>query len=53
MFSKESQEEYNETININSKIRQIFSSNCKQFPNSLAYHPYDPHIIVATKDYLT
>ncbi|XP_025419661.1 regulatory-associated protein of mTOR isoform X2 [Sipha flava] len=51
---KEAQEEQNKVNNLNCKIEhQIFSSKCKQSPNSLVFHPYDPHVVVATKDYLT
>lgn len=51
---KDAQEEQNKVNNLNYKIEhQIFSSKCKQSPNSLVFHPYDPHVVVATKDYLT
>lgn len=51
---KEALEEQNKVNNLNCKIEhQIFSSKCKQTPSSLVFHPYDPHVIVATKDYLT
>ncbi|XP_022179091.1 regulatory-associated protein of mTOR isoform X1 [Myzus persicae] len=54
MLRKEAQEEQNKVNNLNYKIEhQIFSSKCKQSPNSLVFHPYEPHVIVATKDYLT
>lgn len=54
MFRKDAQDEQNKVNNLNCKIEhQIFSSKCKQSPNSLVFHPYDPHVVVATKDYLT
>lgn len=51
---KEAQEEQNKVNYLNYKIEhQIFSSKCKQTPNSLVFHPYEPLVVVATKDYLT
>lgn len=51
---KDAQEEQNKINNGSCKIEhQIFSSKCKQSPNSLVFHPYDPYVVVASKDYLT
>lgn len=51
---KEALEDHYKVNKLNSKIEhQIFSSKCKPTPSSLVFYPYDPHVVVATKDYLT
>lgn len=54
MLRKEASEEQNKVNNLNSKVEhQIFSSKCVEQTNSLVFHPYDPHVVVATNNQLT
>lgn len=54
MLRKEAKEERNKVNNLNCKVEhQIFSSKCVEQANSLVFHPYDPHVVVATNDQLT
>ncbi|VVC26896.1 Hypothetical protein CINCED_3A010388 [Cinara cedri] len=53
-FRKDAQEEQNKINSGNYRIENhIFSSKCNQTPNSLTFHPYDPHVVVGSENSLT